>query len=109
MFTLITLLVLALIAGATFTVKKVLNKRKGTKEEFERLKRVYTPEILKAFKDNANIQVVADNMPSALEVADIIANNEEPTLVIKHLKTKKIVKSKYKKRFTDYKLVIRYI
>lgn len=109
MFTLITLLVLALIAGATFTVKKVLNKKKETKEESERLKRVYTPEVLKAYEKCTDIQIVADNIHSILEVADIIENNKAPTSVIKHLKVKKTGKSKHKKRFSDYKLIIRFI
>lgn len=104
MFTLITLLVLALIAGATFTVKKALNKKKEAKEESERLKRVYTPEVLKAFKDcevrEIHYMSGRQSGKSALQTTIVEhLNNCRICIKVKPIRRKKITKSKYTKRF----------
>lgn len=109
MFTLITLLVLALIAGATFTVKKVLNKKKEVKEESERLKSVYTPEVLKAFKDcevrEIHYMSGRQSGKSALQTTIVEhLNNCRICIKVKPeeyhaMRRKKITKSKHTKRF----------
>ncbi len=76
MFTLIALLVLALLVGATFTVKKLLNKKR---ENIQHIRKEYTPEV-------------SDKLNKVFKYETSVDKR------IKSIRRKKITKSKYTKR-----------
>ena len=89
MFTLITLIVLALIAVTTFTVKKLLNKKR---EAISHTRKVYPPEILRAFEEACRLE-------DSEETYKDFHKRVMKLLYPKPIKRKKITKSKHTKRF----------
>lgn len=83
MFTLITLLVLALLVGATFTVKKLLNKER---ENIQHIRKEYTPEVLDKLNIGFKYETSVDKK-------------------IKSIRRKKISKSKYTKRLLNLNIL----
>ena len=98
MFTLITLSVLALLAGATFTVKKVLNKKR---EAISHTRKVYATEALDAYTNScgkifhSGRKTGKSTMMAELQETDLKFKKD----TIKHIKRKKSTKSKHIKRF----------
>lgn len=75
MFTLITLVLLALLAGITLKTKRILSKKKETVRE---VRKAYTSEVLNTYRNRVSI------------------DTEETGLSARR---KKITKSKWHKRF----------
>lgn len=124
MLTIATLILLGLLAGIYFTVKKILNNRKVKKDkeiaQAEYLKQIIERDALlkaeysrKKYSDSKkDIEIVADNIMSIEAINDLLGQatlDEDPIVFIdKSLedtvmkaiaKRKKVPKSKYYKRF----------
>ena len=89
MFTLITLVLLALLAGGTYAVKKSLNKKR---EAISHIRKVYPPEILRAFEEACILEGAEESYKDWYKIV-------MKTLCPKPIKRKKITKSKHTKRF----------
>lgn len=102
MFTLITLLVLALLAGATFTVKKLLNKKR---EAISHTRKVYSPEVLRAFEEACKLEekhfISGRQSGKSALMTSLVEHLDKCRICvkIKAIRRKKITKSKHTKRF----------
>lgn len=94
MFTLITLVLLALLAGITLKVKRILSKKKETIKHTRKPTR--KPRELNEWGEGYKLK---QNKP--------LEDSEEPSITIRKIRKKKISKSKYKKRLTNH--VVRFM
>lgn len=90
MFTLITLVLLALLAGGAYIVKRVLNKKR---EAISHVRKAYTPEVLRAFEKCYTADLCDEESYKDWH------RRVKKLLCPKPIKRKKIAKSKHTKRF----------